>query len=75
MFFFVAADNSPAKRGQRWPTAPLDESPPETTAQPDASVPRPENAATNQPNEKTTRTHSHRLAPTWCGAAWIRNEF
>ena len=38
------------------------------TAQPSATVPRPENAATTKPKKKTTRTHSHRLAPTWCGA-------
>ena len=37
-------------------------------AQPSATVPRPENAATTKPKKKTTRTHSHRLAPTWCGA-------
>ena len=73
-FFFLRPESSPAKRGQRWPTAPLDESPPETTAQPDATVPRPENAATFQPKEKTTRTHSHRLAPTWCGAEEVLGE-
>ena len=38
------------------------------TAQPDATVPRPENGATTNQNKKTTRTHCHRLAPTWCGA-------
>ena len=46
----------------------------EATAQPDATVPRPENAATNQPKKTTTRTHSHRLAPTWCGAGEVLGE-
>jgi hypothetical protein len=44
------------------------------TAQPDATVPRPEDAATNQPKKKTARTHSHRLAPTWCGAGEVLGE-
>ena len=63
------AKNSPARHGQRWPTAPLDESSPEsyTNGHHDREMPPP-------PNQKnTTRKHSHRLAPTWCGAGGMYN--
>ena len=35
MFFLWRPKNSPAEHGHRWPTVPLDESPPESNGKPE----------------------------------------
>ena len=73
--FFWRPKNSPAKHGHRWPTAPLDESPPESNGKTrrnghhDPETPPPPNQ-----KQKPTRTHSHRLEPMWCGAGEVLGE-
>ena len=58
--------NSPAEHGHRWPTVPLDESPPESNGKPNATGTTTQKRCHHQTKKRTTRTQSQACAHVVC---------
>ena len=66
--------DSPAKHGQRWPDAPLNQSPPESHGKTTRHRPTPQKRRHHQTKQKSQEHTVHRPAPMWCGAGEVLGE-